>query len=170
MVKLLLKLPTVLQWISIPPSPGRSYLLLTCLRVIFMINLSCCWKGPSYIIHLSMYSCCLPLVGLGACVFVKLIMQQYLTLPLPGSLWCHLSPLQSHVTLISSTQKSQFLWHRVLPWKVMDLMDVPPAHGWLSWAPFAAQGEKQSQAHHTLPCTCFHLGCLLCGPTHITLF
>lgn len=78
MVKLLLKLPTVLQWISIPPSPGRSYLLLTCLRVIFMINLSCCWKGPSYIIHLSMYSCRLPLVGLGACVatFLKLIMQQ----------------------------------------------------------------------------------------------
>lgn len=56
----------------------------------------------------------------------------------------------------------------------MDLMDVPPACGWLSWAPFVAQGEKQSQisdkAHYsplyTLPCWVPHLR----GPTRIILF
>lgn len=137
------------------------------------MNLSCCWKGPSHIFHLSMYSCCHH-VGLGTCVatFPKLIMQQYLALSLPFAVRWSVVP----------SQPSSEPCDPYLPQGNHNFCGTESFHGRLgTWQTLFQQaagclglllypevrGRIKPQIRPiTLHSTHFHLGCLICVGLH----
>lgn len=171
MVKLLLKLPTVLQlqWIFIPPP---CYLFLTCLKLTFHDQFKLLLKGT--ISHPSpLHVLLLPSLLL-AWVLVQLQFLSWQCNNTWNSMGCGVtSALLRAVPFISSTGITTFVAQSP-PMEGYDLMDVPAAHGWLFWAPLVAQGEKQSptsgKIHHSPLCTLPSWVPHLCEPSHIILF